>query len=65
MNALFEAAREVSDFMEERRWAFCLIGGLAVQRWGEPRTTLDVDIAVLTGWGGEDRYVTALLERFA
>ena len=33
-------------------------------RWGEPRTTLDVDMTLLTGWGSEEPYVTALLERF-
>ena len=44
MNGLFETAREVSDFMTERGWKFCLIGGLAVQHWGEPRTTLDADL---------------------
>ncbi len=64
MNELFEAAREVSEFMAERQWKFCLIGGLAVQQWGEPRTTLDADFTLLTGWGEEEPYVKALLERF-
>lgn len=41
MNVLFEAAKEVCEFMAVRKWEFCIIGGLAVQRWGEPRTTLD------------------------
>ena len=65
MNTLFEAAREVCAFMEEHGWKCCVIGGLAVQRWGEPRTTLDADIALLTGWGGEEAYIDALLDRFA
>jgi len=64
VNALFEAAREVCEFMAARQWEFCIIGGLAVQRWGEPRTTLDVDITLLTGWGEEEGYVTAILTRF-
>lgn len=64
MNALFVAAKEVADFMTERQWKFCLIGGLAVLRWGQPRTTLDVDMTLLTGWGEEAQYVTALLESF-
>jgi len=34
MNAIFAAAKEVCDFMKKRRWKFCVIGGLAVQRWG-------------------------------
>lgn len=64
MNVLFEAAREVCDFMARRHWEFCLIGGLAVQRWGEPRTTLDADFTLLAEWGKEAPYVTALLEHF-
>ena len=65
MNALFAAAKEVCDFMTSRRWTFCVIGGLAVQRWGEPRATLDADLALLTGFGDEEPYVTALLDAFA
>jgi hypothetical protein len=43
--------------MHARRWEFCLIGGLAVQRWGEMRTTLDVDITLLTGFGREEEFI--------
>jgi len=64
MTGLFEAVQEVGAFMTEREWAFCIIGGLAVQRWGEPRTTMDADMTLLTGWGEEEPYVTAVLERF-
>ncbi|MBI2439966.1 MAG: hypothetical protein HYV35_01190 [Lentisphaerae bacterium] len=64
MNPLYQAAKEVSDFMQERQWKFCVIGGLAVQRWGEPRTTLDVDITLLTGFGEEESYAVPLLESF-
>jgi len=65
MNALFQAAKEVSEFMSERGWKFCIIGGVAVMRWGEPRTTQDVDITLLTGFGGEEQYVDTLLAGFA
>lgn len=64
MNALFQAAREVCDFMAERRWKFCIIGGLAVMRWGEVRTTLDVDLSLFTGFGNEEVFSDALLSRF-
>ena len=64
MNALFQAAKEVSGFMEAQGWPCCIIGGVAVMRWGEPRTTLDVDITLLTGFGEEERYVNMLLKRF-
>lgn len=64
MNALFETAKEVCEFMVARRWKFCVIDGLAVQRWGEPRTTLDANLTLLTGWGEEEGYVDAILDRF-
>lgn len=64
MNALIEAANEVCDFMRGHCWEFCIIGGLAVQRWGEPRTTLGADMTLLTGWGEEEPYVRVLLDRF-
>jgi hypothetical protein len=63
MNALFLAAKEVCDFMGALQWQFCLIGGLAVQRWGEPRTTLDADLTLLSGWGEEEAYAAAILDR--
>jgi hypothetical protein len=61
MNGLTEAAAEVCGFMSDRQWEFCIIGGLAVQQWGEPRTTLDIDLTLLTGWGNEAHYIDALL----
>lgn len=64
MNALFKAAKEVADFMRARRWKFCVIGGLAVQRWGEPRLTRDADLTLLTGFGEEERFADALLQHF-
>jgi hypothetical protein len=64
VNPLFAAALELQRFLEARDWRFCFIGGLAVQRWGEPRLTLDVDCTLLTGFGQEERYVDALLAAF-
>jgi hypothetical protein len=64
MNPLFEAALEISQFLRSEGREFCLIGGLAVQKWGEPRTTLDVDLTVLTSFGEEDAVIGPLLGRF-
>jgi hypothetical protein len=64
LNAVIRAAAELQDVCEAAQWRFCFIGGLAVQRWGEPRETVDVDLTLLTGFGGEDRFVSALLGRF-
>ncbi len=65
MNAIFAAGREIQEFCRARRWRFCIIGGLAVQRWGEPRLTRDVDVTLLTGFGGEPAFVDELLAGFS
>jgi hypothetical protein len=64
MNLLFEAALEVEQFCRERGWRACIIGGLAVIRWGEPRGTSDVDLALFTGFGDEPAYIEPILARF-
>src|SRR5438045_9095727 len=61
---VLEAAIEVQAFCQERRWRFCFIGGVAIQRWGEPRLTQDVDLTLLTGFGCEEKFVDPLLEAF-
>lgn len=64
MNPLFRAAAEVQAFFAERDWRFCIIGGLAVQRWGNPRSTQDVDLTLLTGFGGEELFIDEILGVF-
>ncbi|CAN5753111.1 hypothetical protein BH11MYX3_BH11MYX3_48500 [soil metagenome] len=61
MNAIFEAAIEVEGICRGAGFRFCFIGGLAVQRWGQPRMTADVDLTVVTGFGTEAPYVDLLL----
>ncbi len=65
MNEVFAAAAEVQSFLRSHQWTFCIIGGLALARWGQPRTTGDVDITLLTGFGTEEPYIDVLLEKFA
>jgi hypothetical protein len=65
MNPIHAAALQVQDVCRARGWRFCFIGALAVQRWGEPRLTQDVDLTILTGFGAEELYVDALLAEFA
>ncbi len=61
MNPIFAAALEVEHICRNARFRFCFIGGLAVQRWGQPRMTADVDLTVVTGFGSEEPYVDTLL----
>lgn len=64
MNVLIKLAMSIQEICEKRHWPFCIIGGVAVQHWGEPRFTKDVDLTVLTGFGGEEVIVDGLLEHF-
>lgn len=58
-------ASRLQKFLDRQRWRSCIIGGIAVQRWGEPRLTRDVDVTLLTGLGGEEKYVDVILRRYA
>ena len=64
MNELTRLALEIQAFCESRKWSFCIIGGMAVQHWGEPRFTKDVDVTLLTGFGSEEGYVDAFLSAY-
>jgi hypothetical protein len=64
MNEVIRAAADLQAHCAGQGWRFCFIGGLAVQRWGEPRETVDVDLTLLTGFSGEDRFVASLLKKY-
>lgn len=64
MTEVFYAALEMQAFLRFRGWPFCFIGGVAVQRWGEQRSTDDVDLTLLTGFSGEEVFVDELLRHF-
>lgn len=65
MIELIRAAFDLQVLCEAEGWRFCFIGGLAVQRWGEPRETVDVDLTLLTGFGGEEPFIERLLQQYA
>lgn len=58
---LIHVAKNLQDRFESWRWRFAFIGGLALQRWGNPRLTVDVDVSLFTGFGEETAYVDRLL----
>jgi len=60
-----EIAGQLQAFCDEQGWKSCFIGGIAVQRWGQPRVTLDVDLTLLTGFGNEDRFIDKLLTTYS
>lgn len=65
MRDLVEEAAELQALLETKGWEFCFIGGLAIQRWSEPRLTKDMDLTLLTGFGDEEPFVDFLLENYS
>jgi hypothetical protein len=61
MKSLFLAAAELETFLVQQGWRYCFIGGIALQRWGQPRLTNDIDLTILAGFENESVYIDALL----
>jgi hypothetical protein len=61
---LLDAALGIQNFCDSHGWGSCFIGGVAVQRWGQARVTRDVDLTLLTGFGGEVSFIEALLAHY-
>jgi hypothetical protein len=61
MIELFEPAKKLQDFCDQQGWRSCVIGGIAVIRWGRPRVTRDIDVNILAGFGGEAEVIDTLL----
>ncbi len=54
MNRQFETAWQLHLFLTDRGIPYAIIGGIAVQRWGQPRFTRDVDVTILLPPGKEE-----------
>lgn len=61
---LARAAADLMTYLREQQLAGCLIGGMVVSRWGEPRATQDVDATVATDFGDEPAVLGILLQRY-
>ncbi len=64
MRELFHTAATVQAFCRQNKWKYCFIGGIALQAHGEVRETINVDLTILTGFGGEERFIDELLATF-
>lgn len=62
---LVEAADELLGFLRSVNRDACLIGGLVVSRWGEPRLTKGVDAIVFVDFTQELAVLDLLLTRFS
>ncbi|MFH1719388.1 MAG: hypothetical protein ABIF19_18710 [Planctomycetota bacterium] len=64
MKSLFHMAAGLDKTLAARGWRYCFIGGIALQRWGQPRLTNDVDVTIIADAGEETRYVDELLSLY-
>ncbi|MCH8979839.1 MAG: nucleotidyl transferase AbiEii/AbiGii toxin family protein [Armatimonadetes bacterium] len=64
MTDLIRLAKRLQELADEKGWRLCFIGGIALQRWGEPRVTVDVDASLLTGAEPDVQMVRDLLDAF-
>jgi hypothetical protein len=64
MFSWINTAVSVQEACLKHKFPFAFIGGVALQRWGEPRVTIDVDLTLFTGFGNEEKFIQTLLAIF-
>ena len=64
VSPLASAAAAVLSELDAARIPACLIGGLVIPRWGQPRATTDADFSVLAPYGQEEPVINLLLDKF-
>ncbi|MBL7086052.1 MAG: hypothetical protein ISS28_02965 [Candidatus Cloacimonetes bacterium] len=64
MNTQVEAAIEIHTFLSKHNISYVIIGGFAVQHWGEPRFTRDIDITVSVPIEKTEIFVQNILKHF-
>ena len=62
--SLWKSAVALHQYLTSIERPFCFIGGLVVGRWGQPRTTADVDATMLTEFGQEADAAKEVLQRY-
>jgi Nucleotidyl transferase AbiEii toxin, Type IV TA system len=61
---LWQSAVELERYLDSQKLPFVFIGGIALQRWGEPRMTSDIDATVVVPFGTERSVATEILKRY-
>lgn len=64
LNNILQVAVDVGHQLEAIGIQYCVIGGVAYQRWGETRQTVDVDATLFVGFGNEKAVIRQLLSLF-
>ena len=64
MKPLFRTAAELESAIIPAGWRYSFIGGIALQRWGQPRLTNDIDITIIASFGKEESFIDLLLSKY-
>jgi hypothetical protein len=64
ISSIFAAAAAAQRHLDNADIRSCVIGGLALQRWGQTRLTTNVDFTLVTLKGEEERVVETLVRLF-
>jgi hypothetical protein len=65
VNSREVAAIEIHGFFTGLDVKYAIIGGMAVQYWGEPRFTQDIDLTVSAPLDDLEGFIQSVLDRFA
>jgi len=65
VNLQIKAICEIANFLRNEHIPYVIIGGIAVQHWGEPRFTRDIDVTILVNVGEEERVINKIFSKFA
>ena len=65
MNSHLDAVIEMHKFFTRERIQYAIIGGIAVQWWGEPRFTRDIDVTILVDADKEKKVLQKILSHFS
>ncbi|TVM03513.1 MAG: hypothetical protein CV087_04655 [Candidatus Brocadia sp. WS118] len=65
MTPQVKAIMEIHEFLTREGIPYVLIGGIALQWWGEPRFTRDVDVTILVNSRDEEKVIKKMLTCFS
>lgn len=64
MTRIFEAAWELHVYLTRKKIPYVFIGGLAVQKWGLPRFTKDVDLTISVPVEETEKFIAQITKNF-
>lgn len=64
MKSYISVLSEINDFFEKEKIPYVVIGGIALQWWGEPRFTRDIDLMVRVPAQNEETILKKIFRTF-